>query len=85
MVGIGTGERHESGLALGDLVVAGSSGFGSVVAEAADRERHEGGVELGEPFGGEAEPVEHTGPEVLDQDVGATDQLSEDGRVRLGF
>ena len=41
VVGTGAGERHQAGLALGDLVVAGAPALGAVVAEAGDREHHE--------------------------------------------
>ena len=74
VVGVGAGERHQAALALRDLVVPGPPALGPVVAEPADRQQDEPGVELVEPLDGEAEPVEHAGAEVLEQHVGAGDE-----------
>ena len=84
-VGVGAGHRHEPGLALRDLVVAGAPTLGAVVAEAADREDDEARVELVQPLDGEAEPVEHPRAEVLDEDVGALDQPGEDVAAVVGL
>jgi hypothetical protein len=72
-----SGERHQSALALGDLVVPGAAALGAVVAEPADGQHDEAGVELVQAFDGEAEPVEHAGPEVLDEDVPVAHQPRE--------
>ena len=45
VLGPGAGQRHEAGLALGDLVVAGPATLRPVVAEAGDREHHQPRVE----------------------------------------
>lgn len=38
MVGVGSSQAHQPGLALGDLVVTGPAAFGAVVAEAGNGE-----------------------------------------------
>ncbi len=84
VVGPGAGQRHQAGLALGDLVVAGPAALRSVVAEAGDREHHQARVAGLERLDAEAEPVEHAGAEVLHQHVGPVDQPEQDvlvGRV----
>src|SRR5436190_1653852 len=73
-VGVRPGDRHEAGLALGDLVVARAPALGAVVAEPADAEDDESRVELVQPLGREAEPVEDAGAEVLDEHVAALHQ-----------
>jgi hypothetical protein len=77
VVGPRTGERHETRLALGDLVVSRPAAFRPVVTEPADRQDDQPRVEFGEPFGREAQSVQHTGPEVLEQDVGPAHHLLE--------
>lgn len=76
-VGVGSGDGHEPGLALGDLVVARAPTLRTVVTEAADREHDETGVELVEPVVAEAEAVHDPRTEVLDEDVGALDEPGE--------
>ena len=82
VVGVGAGQRHEAALALGDLVVAGAPALGPVVAEPADREHDQAGVELVQPLDAEAQPVEHAGAEVLEQHVGVGDQAGRASRGR---
>jgi hypothetical protein len=77
VVGVRPGQRHQAALALGDLVVAGAAALGPVVAEAADGEQHEAGVELVQPLDTEPQPVEHPGPEVLEQHVGMGHEAAE--------
>ena len=77
VVGVRTGQRHQAGLALGDLVVAGAAALGTVVPEAGDRQDDEPRVELVQPLDREAEPVEHAGAEVLHEHVGAADEAVE--------
>ena len=48
--GSGPGHRHQTGLALGDLVVAGPAALRPVVAETGDRQHHQRRVELGQPL-----------------------------------
>ncbi|GAA3099435.1 hypothetical protein GCM10020001_015030 [Nonomuraea salmonea] len=74
LVGRRAGQRHQAGLALGDLVVARAAALGAVVAEAGDRQDDQAGVELVQPLDGEAEAVEYAGAEVLDQDVAVADE-----------
>ena len=78
VVGVGAGQRHQPGLALGDLVVARAAALGAVVAEPADRQDDQAGVELVQPLDREAEPVQHAGAEVLQQDVGVAHQAGQD-------
>ncbi len=80
-----SGQGHEPRLALGDLVVAGAAALGSVVAEAGDRQHDQARVELGQVVGRETEPVQGAGTEVLHEDVGAADQLGEDGPAVVGL
>ena len=80
VVGSGAGQRHQSGLALRDLVVPGASAFGSVVTETADGQDDQPRVELGEPFGRESQAVEDAGAEVLHEDVGAPHEGFEGAR-----
>lgn len=77
VIGPRTGERHEARLTLGDLVVARPAAFRAVVTEPADGQDDQSRVEFGEPFGREAQAVQHTGPEVLEQDVGPAHHLLE--------
>ena len=77
VVGVRAGERHQPGLALGDLVVAGAAALGPVVAEAGDRQDDQPRVELVQPLDREAQAVEHAGAEVLDQHVAVPDQAGE--------
>ena len=79
----GARDRHQTALALGDLVVAGALGLRTVVPEAGDREHHQPGVELVQPRDREAEPVEHADPVVLHQHVGALDQPGQHVAVVL--
>ena len=72
------GQRHQAGLALGDLVVAGATALGPVLAEAADLDDDQARVDLVQPLDGEAEPVEHAWTEVLDEDIAVTHQPGED-------
>ena len=81
----GTGQRHQPGLALRDLVVARAAALGPVVAEAGDREHHQPRVDLVQPLDREAEPVEHAGPEVLHQHVGAGHQPGQELPALLGL
>ena len=74
VVGPGAGERHEAGLALGDLVVAGAAALGPVVTEAGDRQHDEARVARHQRLDAEAKPVEHAGAEVLDEHVGPVDE-----------
>ena len=83
VVGTGPGERHQPGLALGDLVVAGTSALGSVVAEAGDREDDEARVAAHQLLDAEAEALEDAGAEVLHQHVGALDEADQDVLVGL--
>ena len=85
VVRVRSGQRHQAGLALRDLVVAGAAALGAVVAEAGDGEDHQAGVQLVERVEAEAEPVEHAGAEVLDQDVGPPDKVEQDLPVVLGL
>ncbi len=71
------GHRHQSGLTLRDLVVAGAATLRSVMAEAGDRQHHQRRVEFGQPRHGEAESVEHARPEVLQQHVTAPDEFGQ--------
>jgi hypothetical protein len=73
----GPGQRHQAGLTLGDLVVAGAPTLGPVVAEAADRQLHQPRVQLGQHVGAEAEAGQRAGPEVLQQHVRTPQQLGE--------
>ena len=72
-----TRDRHEPRLALGDLVVAGTTALGTVVAEAGDRQDHQARVELQAALRGEAQAVHNAGAEVLDDHVCALDELFE--------
>ena len=83
VVGTGAGERHQAGLALGDLVVAGAAALRSVVAEAGDREDDEARVAAHQLLDAEAEPFEHAGAEVLHQHVGPLDEPDQDVLVGL--
>ena len=74
VVGAGAGQRHQPGLALRDLVVAGAAALGAVVPEAGDREHHQPRVQLLQRLEAEPEPLQHAGAEVLHQHVGAADQ-----------
>ena len=85
VVGSGAGERHQAGLALGDLVVAGATALGAVVAEAGDRQHHEARVALHERVDPEPEALEDAGAEVLDEHVGAVDELQQHLAVGLGL
>src|SRR3954451_14684731 len=71
------GHRHQAALALGDLVVTGTTALRPVVPEPADRQGHQPRVELGEHVGAKAEPGQGAGAEVLEQDVGPAQQLGE--------
>ncbi len=73
----GAGDRHEPGLALRDLVVAGAPALGAVVPEAGDRQDDEARVELEQPRRREAEPVEHARAEVLEEHVRPLDERRE--------
>ena len=79
------GQRHQAALALGDLVVPRPAALGAVVAEPADREDHEPWIERVQPLDGKAEPVEHAGPEVLQQDVRPRHELFEQGTPVVGL
>ena len=83
VLGTRTCERHQSGLALGDLVVAGATALGPVVTEARDGEHDEPRVALLEQLEAQAEPVEHAGAEVLHEHVGTVDELQQDVAVGL--
>jgi hypothetical protein len=83
VLGTGAGQRHQAGLALGDLVVPGPAALRSVVAETGDREDHQPRVAGLQRLDAEAEPVEHAGAEVLHQHVGPVDQAEQDVLVRL--
>ncbi len=78
VVGAGSGERHQPGLALGDLVVAGAPALRAVVAEAGDREDDQARVAPHQLLDAEAEPLQHAGAEVLHQHVGTVDQPEQD-------
>ena len=72
---LGAGHRHQPALALRDLVVAGAPRLRAVVAEAGDRQPiTRPGLSSCSRVDGEAEPVEHADPEVLQQHVGPLDQ-----------
>ena len=77
LVGAGTGDRHQTPFALGDLVVARARTLRAVVPEPGDRQGHESGVELLESRGREPEAVEDARPEVLHQDIGMAEQAFE--------
>ena len=77
VLGAGPGHRHQAGLALGDLVVAGPAALGAVVPEPGDRQGDQPRVELGQHVGAEAEPVQGAGAEVLHEHVGPAQQLGE--------
>ena len=83
VVGPGAGQRHQAGLALGDLVVARAPALGPVVAEAGDRQHDQPRVALVQRRDPEAEPLEDAGAEVLDQHVGPVDQAQQDLVVGL--
>ena len=83
VVRTGSGQRHQTGLALGDLVVAGPAAFRSVVPESGDRQGDQARIELGQAFATEAQPGEHPRPEVLQQHIGFADQLRQRCFARL--
>jgi hypothetical protein len=85
VVGSGAGQGHQPRLALGDLVVARATALGTVVAEAGDREDDQSRVALQQGVDAEPQPFEHAGAEVLDQHVGAVDQLQQDVAVGVGL
>jgi len=85
MLGVRTGQGHQAGLTLGDLVVAGSAALGPVMAEATDRQDHQGRVELVQPLDREPEPVHDARPEVLDQHVTLGGQPSQGGHPVLAL
>jgi hypothetical protein len=71
------GDAHEACLSLGDLVVARPSGLGTIVTEPGDGEDYQAWVELQEACQRETEPVQDSGPEVLEEDIGMPDQPLE--------
>ncbi|MCY1225154.1 hypothetical protein D9M72_373440 [compost metagenome] len=73
-----TGQGHQAGFALQDLVVAAAPGFRPVVSEAGDGQDHQCRVQRVHFRGGEAQPVQDAGAEVLDDDVGAFQQFAQD-------
>ena len=74
----GAGQRHQAGLALGDLVVAGPAALRSVVPEAGDRQHDQARVAARAARSTpKPEPVEHAGAEVLHQHVGPVDQPAQ--------
>ena len=77
VVRTGTGEGHQPGLALQDLVVSAAGGLRPVMSETGDRQDDQSGVELVHRCGGEAQTVEDTGPEVLEKDVRAFDETAQ--------
>ena len=79
------GDAHQPGLALRDLVVAGTGALWTVVPEAGDREDHQAGVELVQAIDAEAEPVEDRGSKVLQDDVGVPHQPLERGPAVVGL
>ena len=85
LVGRRTGQRHQPGLALGDLVVARAAALGPVVPEPGDREDDQPRVDLVQPLVREAEPVQHAGAEVLHQHVGAGHQPGQELPALLGL
>jgi hypothetical protein len=72
-----TGDAHQAGLALDDLVEARPVPVGTALAEAGDGQHHQPVVEGLERVGAEPEPVHHPGTEVLDQHVGVADQPAQ--------
>ena len=76
---------HQSRHALGNEVEAAALAIGAGLAEAGD-----GGVDQARVAGRqrrppETQPLERAGPEILDQDVGAIDQLQQLGLAGLGL
>ena len=57
---------------------------GAGLAEVADRAQHDAGVDRGEVVVGEAEALLHRGGEVLHHDIGAEDEVVEDGPAGVG-
>ena len=83
VLGTGAGQRHQSGLALRDLVVARAPTLGAVVTEPGHGQHHEARVSLLQELEAQPESVEHAGPEVLDEHVSAVDQLQQYLAIRL--
>ena len=77
LVRLWAGQAHQTGLALSDLVVAGTTALRSVVAEAGDRQDHQLRLQFVQPRRREAEPVQDARPRVLDQDIGCQHQSGE--------
>ena len=69
IVPAGAGHRHQTGLALGDLVVAWTPAFGSVVSESADCEYHQPRIQGHQCLIRETEPGHDAGSEVLDEHI----------------
>ncbi len=75
------GDRHQPGHGLDDEVVARPLGLGSGGAVARDREMDETRVDRRQLLVAEAQASEATGPEVLDDHVGAGEEASKNGRA----
>jgi len=77
VIRVGSGQGHQSCLALGDLVVARATALGSVVPEAADGQQHQAWVQLAEAVQAEAEAIHDPWPEVFHEDVRPLDEPLE--------
>jgi hypothetical protein len=80
-----SGQRHQPGFALSDLVVSGAAAFRSVMTEPRDGQGHQPRIELCEPLRGEAEPAERAGPKILDQHVRPGQQVRQHLVIPVGF
>jgi len=72
-----TGQRHQSGLPLGDLVIPRAPTFRAVVSEASDRQHHQPRVDLLQFLHREPQPVQHSGAEVLDQHIRVLEETAQ--------
>jgi len=69
-----TDEAHDAALCLRENPEAGLAGIGAHAPIRRDRAVHEPRIERLQIPVAQAEPIEHAGPEVLDQDIGARSQ-----------
>jgi hypothetical protein len=80
---VASGHRQQPRHRLDDQVVGGLVRQRPGAAVAADADGHQARVDLQQPGGGEAETVQDAGPEVLDEHVGASDELGEPLAARV--
>ena len=74
-------QAKEAARGLGDGVEGRPVAIRPVRAEARDRAIDQARIDALQPLGVDAEPRGHAGAEVLDEDVGAGDQLVERGEI----